>query len=140
MVKLDLFPRRLFSYPGLSPLLNDDEDWSLSQTSSGLSISEDEQSVYIEAAVPGVDPEHIDVTYQDGYIWIRGEQQMESGDERKYYQRSNRSFSYRVAVPGDVDLGVDPEAVYKHGVMQVTLPKSKERLPKKIEVKRLDVA
>ena len=134
----DLIPRRLLSFPTISSFW-DDDDWLTTPSSqSGLSVSEDDKKVYIEAAVPGIDPDKIEVTYQDGYVWIHGEVREEEKDKsRKYYRQTAQSFSYRVAVPGDVDINKEPEATYKNGVMTVSFDKSPVSQPKKIKVKRL---
>lgn len=138
----DLVPSRLLSFPSMSlpSIWNDEDEWLTAPSApSGLSISEDEKKVYIEASVPGIDPQHIDITFQDGYLWIRGEMKEEEKDNnRKYYRQATKSFSYRVAVPGDLDPTQEPEATYKHGVMTVTFMKSPEKQPKKIQVKQIE--
>src|SRR5581483_6786019 len=138
---LDIIPRKQLSFPILSlpDFWDEDEEWLTSpSTQSGLSVYEDEDKVYVEAAVPGIDPKNVDVTFQDGYLWIRGETKEEEGNKKKkYYRRASRSFSYRVAVPGDVDESKDPEATYKHGVMTIAFAKSPKAQPKKIQVKNL---
>jgi len=134
----DLVPNNFFSFPSfrIPSLWNEEDDFFPTQTGlNGLSISEDEQNVYIEASLPGIDPKNIEVTYQDGYLWVRGEISDEEKDKnRKYYRHASKSFSYRVAVPGDVNESADPKATYKHGVMTVSFPKSPKSQPKKITV------
>lgn len=134
----DLIPSRFFSFPSMKmpSIWNDEEDMLTPVTPSGLSVSEDEKHVYVEAAVPGIDPKDVEMTYQDGYLWIRGETKEEEKDKtRKYYRQSSKSFSYRVFVPGDIDEKVEPEASSKHGVMTVTFAKSPKTQPKKIQIK-----
>lgn len=137
-----LIPRRLLSFPRLSlpDFWDEDEEWLTSpSTQSGLSVYEDEDKVYVDAAVPGIDPKNVDVTFQDGYVWVRGETKEEEEDKKKkYYRKASRSFSYRVAVPGDVDGSKDPEATYKHGVMTIVFTKSAKVQPKKIKVKAIE--
>ena len=136
----DLVPGRLLSFPSLHlpSIWNDDDDWlTPSSTPSGLSISEDEKNIYIGASLPGIDPKNIDVAYQDGYVWIRGEVKEEEKDKnRKYYREATKSFSYRVAVPGDVDLTSEPAATYRHGIMTVSFTKSQKSQPKKFRSQR----
>lgn len=104
--------------------------------SSGLSVSEDDKHVYVEAAVPGVEPDKIEVSYDKGVLWIRGQQEQEKEDKnRKYYRKASSSFSYRMVVPGNIDETKDPQATYKNGVMKVTFDKIPETQPKKITVK-----
>lgn len=129
------------SFPSLSVpgFWDEDDDWlSAPSTQSGLSVYEDEEKIYVDAAVPGIDPKDVEVTFQDGYVWVHGETKEEERDQKKkYYRKASSSFSYRVAVPGDVDTNHDPEATYKHGVMTITFAKSQKAQPKKIQVKSI---
>ena len=135
----DLVPSRLLSFPSiqLPSIWNDEDDWLTTPSNpSGLSVSEDDKNVYIEASIPGIDPKNIDITFHDGYLWIKGEQKEEEKDsKKKYYREAARSFSYRVAVPGDIDNNSEPTATYKHGVMSVAFVKSAKTQPKKIQIK-----
>lgn len=100
----------------------------------GLSVYEDEKNVYVEAQVPGVKPEEILVNSDKGGLWIKGE----SSDEKKnvkYHVRASKNFSYRVALPTQIDKDKDPEAVCKDGILMITFPKSQKEVPKKILVK-----
>lgn len=140
-MSIDLVPKKMLSFPSFSiPNLWDDEDWFTSpSTQSGLSVSEDENKVYIEASVPGIDPKDVEVTYQDSYLWVHGETKEEEKDKKKkFYRHASSSFSYRVAVPGEVDINQEPEATYKHGIMTIVFLKSPRAQPKKIEVKNLE--
>lgn len=134
----DLIPSRFLSFPSiqLPSIWNDDDDWLTSPSSpSGLSVSEDDKKIYIEASLPGIDPKNIEITSHEGYLWIRGEMKEEEKDKsRKYYREATKSFSYRVAVPGDIDNSIDPVATYKHGIMTVAFMKSPKSQPKKIQV------
>lgn len=113
------------------------EDMLLSSPafSSGLTIYEDDKNVYVQADVAGVDPKDIEVTFDKGTLWIRGEAKEEAGEKRKYYRRATRSYSYRVAVPGNVDTTIPPEASYSNGVLTVKFVKSPTAQPQRIEVK-----
>lgn len=140
----DLVPSKLFSFPHiqLPSVWNDEDDWVTAPSHpSGLSISEDEKKIYIEASLPGIDPKNIDITFHDEYLWIKGEVKEEEKDKnKKYYREATKSFSYRVAVPGDIDKTVDPIATYKHGVMVVSFVKSPKSQPKKIQIQAGDEA
>jgi HSP20 family protein len=134
----DLVPQSFWSFPSLRPWL-DDEDWltSLPSTPSGLSISEDDKHVFVEAHLPGLKSEDIDVTYHKGELWIKGDKKDEEKDKnRKFYRTASSSYSYRVMVPGDVDESKEPDASYKDGVMTVTFDKLAKTQPKKIAVKK----
>ncbi len=130
----DLIPRS-FLGPNRWQNILEDEDWSSFLPSSGLTVSEDEKSVYIEAAVPGLDPEKVEVTFDKGILWIRGSKaQEENDDSKKFYRRASSSFSYRVAVPGEIDDSQEPQASCKNGIMKVRFSKKPQIQPKKIQI------
>ncbi len=134
----DLIPSTFWQFPSFrSPSIwNDEEDNLITFGSqSGLSVYEDENNVYVEAAIPGVDPSDVEVTVDKGRLWIRGESKTKEEDEsKKYYRRAARSFSYNVALPGDIDENNEPTAKCKNGVMTVVFPKSEKAQPKRINV------
>lgn len=129
----DLLPRTFWTFPQLRSLMEDDDMVNVT-TPSGLSVSEDEKNVYVEAALPGVDPKNVEITFDKGVLWIKGETAQEE-KEKKYYRKATSSFSYRVAVPGELDLTKEPEAESANGIMKITFAKSPQTQPKKIAVK-----
>lgn len=136
----DLVPRSFWSFPSFRiPSLRDwdnEDDWlTLPGFSNGLTVSEDESKVYVSAAVPGVKPEEVEVTFDKGFLWIRGESKQEERNNKKYYRKASASYSYRVAVPGEIDQNVEPEAIYENGVMTIQFAKIPKTPPKKITVK-----
>lgn len=133
----DLVPRRFWSFPTSSWFDLDEDDMSLTQSApSGISISEDEKHVYVDAAFPGVEPKDVEITFDKGVLWLKGESiETEEDKKKKYYRKASSVFSYRVAVPGEIDLNIDPEAESKYGVMRVSFTKHPKVQPKKIEVK-----
>jgi len=132
----DLTPSSFWRTPIRFPSFwDDDDELSLnSAASNGVSISEDEKNVYVEAALPGVNPKDVEVTFDKGMVWIKGETKEEE-KEKKYYRKAVNSFSYRIAVPGELDGQKEPEATCKNGVMTVSFAKSAVKTPKKIAVK-----
>lgn len=134
-MSIDLIPRGFFGMPSRLPSLFDEDEWTSFLPSSGLSVSEDDKHVYIEAAVPGLDAEKIEVTYEKGILWIRGNQEeQEENKQKKYYRKASSSFSYRVAVPGEIDETEEPKASYKNGIMKVIFNKLVKTEPKKLKI------
>lgn len=134
-------PRSLWSFPMVrfpfSLLEEEDEEWMENFSEpSGLSVSEDETHVYIEAAVPGLKPEEIEMTFDKGILWIKGEKKEDTEDKnKKFYRKALHAFSYRIAVPGNIDEAKHPEALCKNGILQVTFSKTTKTTPKKISIK-----
>lgn len=136
-MSFDLVPGSFFNFPRFPSIISDDEDWLTSAAPSGISISEDEKHVFVSAHLPGIDEKDVDMTFDKGMLWIKGEAHEEEEDKKKkFYRKAASSFSYRVAVPGDLDLTTEPEAKYKNGVMTVSFTKSPKSQPKKITVKK----
>lgn len=133
---LNLVPRSFFELPRFPSLWDEDDNWFSGTQPSGLAVSEDQNHVYVEAQVPGVDPKNIEVTFDKGMLWIKGEQKEEEKDKnKKYYRRASSMFSYHVSVPGKIDEKLEPDAICKNGVMKVTFNKLPEVQPKKLTVK-----
>lgn len=136
MANGDLLPRDLFRFPLISiPTLVDDVVDLLPTANilNGLSVSDDDKSIYVEAAVPGIDPKDVDVTFTKGILTIKGEKKEEEKG-KTYRRKATQSFFYRVH-PEDVDPKSEPEATYENGIMTVKFAKIPEAKPKRIAVK-----
>lgn len=137
----NLVPRSLFPFSNVRvPSLWDEEDWDLLPTTAAntgnISLSEDDKHIYVDAAMPGINPDDIDITYDKGMLWIRGQtSEEEENKKKKYYQHASNSFSYRITLPTDVDENKEPQASCDNGMLMLTFDKSQQAKPKKISVK-----
>lgn len=104
----------------------------------GLDVTRDEDSYTVEASLPGVSAEDIDVTIDHGVLKIvaSAEKDEGTGDEGKYLLRERRvgSFYRAIRLPEDVDAD-NAETAYRNGVLYITLPKHEGSQSKKLEVK-----
>jgi len=132
VVKWDPFDLRSF---WRWPSVWEDEEWLPGLGGQQLDVYETKDEVVVKANVAGVEPEKVDVTFEKGVLWIRADQEEEKREGRKYYKKSSRSYSYKIAVPGNVDLKADPVAEVENGVITVTFKKAEEAKPRKIAVK-----
>ena len=119
-------------FPSIFDELMDMEDFD--GQGSGLSVSEDDKSIYVEASLPGIDPTKVEVTLENGVLHIAGTSEEEKSD-RKYYRKTASSFEYNVALPSEIDDSVEPKAESNHGVMKITFTKASKAQPKKISIK-----
>ena len=110
---------------------------SVSDWLPAVDISEEDDRFLLTADLPGVDPDAIEVTMEDGVLTIQGSRDTESTDEKNGYKRYERvrgSFLRRFTLP-DTANGDDIAAATKNGVLEVSIPKQAKPQPRKISVK-----
>ncbi len=123
----------------------DDDNWPMLanwpdlSTSSGLDIYETDNDVVVEAQVPGIKEDDVNVQIEGNVLTITAEHQ-ETEEEKKqkktvYKSTRQTSFSYSTSLPRMVDAS-KAEADVENGVVRVTIPKTEEEKPKKVEVKK----
>ncbi len=101
-----------------------------------LDVREDKDNFVIRAELPGLKREEIEVSLQDGALVISGERQAEKVEEGVEVHRQERyygKFQRALTLPEPVAAN-KVKADYKDGVLTVTLPKTEEAKPKKIDV------
>jgi len=102
-----------------------------------LNVWEDDQALYVDADLPGIDPGKLDVTVTEGnQLTIQGERPAPEvkGAAWVRQERPSGQFSRVVALPSLVDAD-RVEARYENGVVRLTLPKHEAAKPRKIQVK-----
>lgn len=134
----DLLSR--YFYPRyFSSLLEEDEDWFDFSGSlrGGLSVSEDDRHVYVEANVAGIEPEKVDITYKKGVLWIKAsKEETEEDKKKKFYRHSQQDYQYHISLPSSIDENIEPESTHKNGIVTIRFTKKAEEEPKKLTVKR----
>lgn len=105
-------------------------------SSTDLSVWEEKEDVVVEAPLPGIKPEEVELNFEKGTLTIRADRKEESEDKnKKYFHKSSSSFVYRLTIPGELDESVEPEAKLSDGILKIRFKKQKKTLPKKIHVK-----
>jgi HSP20 family protein len=102
-----------------------------------VDILEEEDAIVLKAELPGVKPEDVDITIENGMLTISGERRLESEEKRENYHRvesSYGSFSRSFALPDRVDPS-SIEASMASGILNLRIAKRAEAQPRKIEVK-----
>jgi len=101
-----------------------------------VDIREENDRFVIHADIPGVKPEDIDISMENGVLTIRGEKKTEAETEKEGYKRVERtygSFYRRFSMPDTADSDAI-SAVSRHGVLELTIPKKDVVKPRKISV------
>jgi HSP20 family protein len=135
------------SFDRLSSLRNDldrlfDLSWSgrdsglFSGWSPALDVFDEKDHFVVNAELPGMKKEEIELSFQDGMLSISGERKQSTEKTEGETYRSERyfgKFQRSVTLPTAVDSS-KISASYKDGVLSVTLPKSEAAKPKQIQV------
>ncbi len=111
----------LFRNLGLGPLWNQPEFAS----DMRVDITEDDNAFHVNAEIPGVDKDDIDVSVEGNRVSITAEakREKEKKDEKELIVERSWGKAYRAfALPSDID-GDRTEARYDKGVLTLTLPK-----------------
>jgi HSP20 family protein len=104
-----------------------------------LNVWEDEQSLHVEAELPGFSMENLEITTLGNELTIAGSR-TEAAAEGATFHRRERATGGASEFKGTLRIGmpIDVEKVtakLEQGVLTVTLPKAAVAKPRKIEVK-----
>jgi HSP20 family protein len=86
-------------------------------------------NLVVRAELPGIDPEKdVDITMQDGVLYIRGERRHEERTERDNFYRFESSYgSFQRTVPLPEGVKEDEiQASYQNGILEVVVPRAGE--------------
>jgi HSP20 family protein len=102
-----------------------------------MDLQEQENEYVLEADLPGVKSEDLQITAVDNTVQIRGKRAYEHREDDTNVHRMERhygEFQRTFELPGGFDAN-RVEATMRDGVLRVTLPKREESKPKRIELK-----
>lgn len=113
-----------------------DQDWWLDEPNKdlfvpSLDIAEDDNAYTLHAELPGIEPAHVKLEINNGYLTIHGEKvHEEASDDKTWHRRETMRGTFRrvLQLPPDADMN-DIKAAFKQGVLTVTVPKT-EQTPK----------
>lgn len=101
-----------------------------------VDIREDERKVYVDAELPGLSKDEIEVTLDNGVLIISAEKKIEEEHKDKREDLKERYFGrlYRsLTLPSNVDEG-KIKANMKDGVLHITIDKTEETKARKVEI------
>jgi HSP20 family protein len=104
--------------------------------SMALDVLDKDDSIEITASIPGIDPKDIEVTFDDGFLMIKGKTETETEEKsNKYLLRERRKGAFYRSVRISDKVNADKaECRVDNGVLTVSLPKTSESKAKHIKV------
>lgn len=107
-----------------------------------LNVEEKSDSYMIEAEVPGVHSNDIEIDLDGNVLTIKGERKVEEQTEnentrRHLVERRYGSFQRSLTLPDNTDPdGITAES--RNGVLYIKIPKSHESKPRRIDIRNRD--
>lgn len=118
----DMFPGGLSPFSGSALGRMGGEQRAMTWPS--IEITENENEICINAEVPGLSEDDVELTLDEGVLTIRGEKKTETEDQdRGYSERYYGQFERRIALPQGVD-EENAQADFNNGVLKITLRKT----------------
>ena len=93
-----------------------------------IDVDETEQAYRVSAELPGLTEKDVELNLRDNALTISGEKRSEREEEkggRRYAERSFGRFERTLPFPTEVDAD-RVDAVFRNGVLTVTLPKNEK--------------
>jgi len=101
-----------------------------------IDLTETKNNLILKAEVPGVGPDDIEIDITDKILTIKGEARREIIEEEENSHRIERSygsFSRSIQLPCRVIID-DIKAVFKNGILKITMPKCSPETARKIKI------
>lgn len=104
-----------------------------------VNIAETDTEITVRAELPGLEAKDVEVSVAEDHITIQGEKKVEKNSKQEnihLMESAYGAFKRVIALPENVDFA-KVEAVFKNGVLTVTMPKKPEtaKTSKKVEIK-----
>lgn len=130
------FQNRLQNY------FNDLNSFDVSKENSfspQIDISEDDEKIIVDAEIPGVKKEDLNITIQDNILTLKGEKKKVDEEKKKNYFRTERSygsFQRCFTIPQQISSD-DVEAKFEDGMLRIEMKKVEPKKPEErtIELK-----
>ena len=112
------------------------EDAPLAGWYPALDVEETDDAFEVHLEIPGIDPEDVEITLEEGVLAIGGERRFYEDKTDEGFRRIERRFgrfqrSLRLPAPVDAE---QVEATYADGMLSVTVPKAEAAKPRKIKI------
>ncbi|GAB4540175.1 MAG: Hsp20/alpha crystallin family protein [Anaerolineae bacterium] len=113
---------------------------SLAMARLPIDLYETDEQVVLKARLPGVNPEDVDITMDDGDLIIKAELRSDAAldEARKWnwhrHELYHGSIGRRISLPTQVQAD-KIEATFRNGELSLVLPKAEEVKPRSIKVK-----
>jgi HSP20 family protein len=101
-----------------------------------LDIAEQKDAYLVQVELPGVRPDDLDITLEDGLLTIQGERRFtQESSEQQFHRIERRYGRFRRSITLPTQVQADAiEASFEDGLLAVRVPKAEEAKPRRINV------
>ena len=113
-----------------------EEGIAASTWSPAVDIYETSETIVMKAELPGLSREDIEIHIRENTLTLRGERRFAKDVQQENYLRIERvygAFQRNFTLPATIQQD-KIRAVFRDGVLELTLPKAKETEPKEIAI------
>lgn len=117
-----------------------DDFWGGSMAASGLAlpldVTETDDEIVVRAEVPGIEPDHLDVSLTGDLLTLSGTKTDEGRPEqgnRSYSERAFGEYRRTLKLPCPVEMD-EVSAEHRNGVVTITLHKAETVRPRRIQI------
>ncbi len=101
-----------------------------------VNVWHSDEEIVVDAELPGVDPQKVDVSLSDTELTISGERPTERVEAEAVYHRRERpygKFARSITLPYRGEAG-KVTATYKNGILRVVVPRAEADKPRRIMI------
>lgn len=125
-------------YDMVDSFFNSPMDANVFESSFKLDVAEDDDKFLVEAEMPGIDKDSIDINFDRGELTlaVNSKTEKDESDKQKNYIHKERKSTRmtRSMYFGDIDQD-NIKAKLENGILEIEIPKAKEdKTKKKIEI------
>ena len=128
---------RLFNDPFFSTRwVGEGEDLETVNWKPVVDIYDQDETMVVQAELPGLDKNDVHVDVKDRVLTLRGERKHDNEVKEDHYYRKERFFGqFQRSFTLSADVNPDKiKAEFKDGILKIEIPKPEEQKPKKIAV------
>ena len=108
---------------------------TVATTPPAINVWADEENIYVESELPGLDAGDVEVFVTGRQLMVRGERKPPVVDKGVWHrqERAHGKFQRTLELPLEIDTA-SVQAQFQNGVLLVKLPKHAEIRPRRVEV------
>ena len=101
-----------------------------------LTVSEDGDKIIVEAEIPGIQPEDLNISVIGKTLTLSGERKPDETENVNFHRRERKWGTFRKALTLPDEVNADAiQAECKNGMLKFVLPKAEQAKPRKINIK-----